>query len=142
LASHPAILAMRAFVIIGDIGGTSSRLEMVDAYAPRGVHPKPIFKHTYHSGFSHPNLAAMLKEFSSNALATGGGDAHILLYSLSVCGPVTNGKSILLAPCFLRNGADGWHLDQADLANGIWKNKMYYKVNLQRSCIACLTRCI
>jgi glucokinase len=109
------------FIVIGDVGGTSSRLELIAADAPRGIQPEAVFKKTYRSG-THSSLRHLLESFRADALctlpptppdATPGG---IILYSLSVCGPVTNGKTILLAPCF---GETGWAIDQTDVGESL-----------------------
>ena len=102
------------FIVIGDIGGTSSRLELAAADAPRGCRPAGkavVFKHTYRSGV-HPSLLIMLQEFTREALTAAKSTSSPVLYSLSVCGPVTDGKVVCLAPCF---GPDGWALNQTEL---------------------------
>ena len=57
---------------------------------------------------AEPECAAVL---TTNDSVQGG---SVVLYSLAVCGPVTNGRSVLLAPAF---GEAGWQLDAAKLGS-------------------------
>eukprot|EP00729_Bicosta_minor_P014872 gene14872-34759_t len=114
------------YIVAGDLGGTNCRLELLpipgakDALAACGVHqkppprPRPVHKAKYASG-SERSLLLMLQKFLAEpecAAAIAGVGSAVVLYSLAVCGPVTNGTSILLAPVF---GEAGWRLDASEL---------------------------
>ena len=103
---------MPGYVVIGDLGGTSCRLELVpcDGSAVGALErPKAAHRAKYKSN-SADSLSELLARFVAEpecaaAVLEGG---PVQLFSIAVCGPVTDGRAILLAPGF---GEGGWTLD-------------------------------
>ena len=98
-------------LLLGDLGGTNCRLELVPmppAAAGAG-RPATVHKDRYRTA-DFASLAEMLAKFVAELPP---GTAAPSLCCLSVCGPVTAGgggrlTSVLLAPVF---GPGGWTLD-------------------------------
>eukprot|EP00946_MAST-07B_sp_MAST-7B-sp1_P001663 g1663.t1 len=107
------------FAVLGDLGGTNCRLELVPvpgegAWAGEGGRrPDAVHRAKYRSN-SADSLTALLQRFLSEPAcreATLG--AGVCLFSIAVCGPVTDGRAILLATAF---GESGWALDAREMA--------------------------
>lgn len=110
--------AMDRFVVIGDLGGTNCRLELLKLPGEGcdlNSKPSPLHRAKYRSD-SAPSLVALLQRFAAEsgytaALSAEGG-AFIQLYCISVCGAVHCGRATLLATCF---GEGGWTVDVKEL---------------------------
>ena len=103
--------------VLGDLGGTSCRLQLVKAGEDSAAAPVQLFSQTYATAAA-TSFDAMLLRFlaDAEAAASAGGStfAAPAIYSLAVCGPVSaDGISVLLAPAF---GAQGWHFSAAELS--------------------------
>lgn len=112
-----------SFIVVGDLGGTNCRLELIPRRSKTGdvdenlitaQRPDAWHRAKYKSS-SASSLVQLLKRFVGEpecvaALKVGG---PVDLFSIAVCGPVTNGRAILLASSF---GKDGWNLDAKDMS--------------------------
>ena len=115
------------FIVIGDIGGTNCRLELLrcehEALSSRGgVRPNSQCTARYQTN-SAASVLELLQRFSFESdykAAQQNGD--IVLCSLSVCGPVTDGIAILSAQTF---GEGGWVVNSSELSTSLG-----YHVNL------------
>ena len=105
-----------SFVVIGDLGGTNCRLELLELPAdPHAIRPSPVHRAKYPSK-SASNLTELLQRFVAEAAVTGCGTHAVALFSIAVCGPVTDGKSVCLAPAF---GEGGWHPDANEMQQSL-----------------------
>ena len=103
-------------IVLGDIGGTSCRLQMVRpssaATAASSAGFDTLCTRTYPSA-SGSSFEALLVRFLAEADAA----KPPAIYSLAVCGPVSaDGVAVLLAPAF---GEDGWTVSAAALATSL-----------------------
>lgn len=105
-------------MVIGDLGGTNCRIELVSYDAalnvPSTTKPRPeaIHKVKYKSN-SAGSLIELLRRFLKEPICASALQTEpIVLFSIAVCGPVTDGRAILLAPCF---GEEGWKLDVLEI---------------------------
>ena len=114
---------MDGFIVLGDLGGTNCRLELVplqqSAADAKGAHrPMAIHRAKYKSG-SAASLVDLLLRFlgepeCASVISGSGTDGGVIhLFSIAVCGPVTDGRAILLASVF---GEGGWTVDAREMA--------------------------
>ena len=108
-------------VVVGDIGGTNCRLELLRARVTVGVgvESELLFGATTATA-SGGSLTALLHLFLQRPEVVAAmepfGKSSPSACVLAVCGPVVDGKSILLAPSF---GEGGWHLDASEISSAI-----------------------
>lgn len=120
--------ATKHYIVIGDIGGTNCRLELLPvehgAYGRSKEAPlcggtttnclPPALCHARYRTTSAPSVLHLLERFSEEpCYQTALQDGKIVLYSLSVCGPVSDGVAILTSQAF---GEDGWRVDSHELS--------------------------
>lgn len=105
----------RRFIIVGDVGGTNCRLELIclDCGFEGSGRPIASFSARYRTT-SAPSVLDLLKRFALEpGFMTISNDCNAELISLCVCGPVTDGVAILNNPTF---GETGWTVDSTYLS--------------------------
>jgi glucokinase len=108
------------FIVIGDVGGTNCRLELIalddsgGRFERSGRGRLPAAFSARYRTTSASSVLALLKRFMEEsgyqAIISEG---RVELFSLSVCGPVINGVAILNNPSF---GENGWRVDATYLS--------------------------
>jgi hypothetical protein len=105
-ASVPQSAGVDALILLGDVGGTSARFALVCETTGASVASSKIFERKYRSN-SADNVAELIQLALRDAeaeLGTPNIRQQIVICSIAVCGPVINGRAVLLAPSF---GPDG-----------------------------------
>ena len=106
------------YIVIGDIGGTNCRLELVLSghFSPHekgNCRPTPLCSARYRTS-SATSVLQLLERFSGEKCHhTALQEGEIVLYSLSVCGPVNDGTAVLTAQTF---GDGGWTVNSSELS--------------------------
>lgn len=113
---------MNKFIVVGDLGGTNCRFELLlvsaESYNLRSK-PEPIYCAKYRSS-SSPSLLALIERFvnepnfkvAMTSVRTAA--SCVQLYSISICGAVHCGRATLLAASF---GEQGWVVDSRELSD-------------------------
>jgi glucokinase len=119
-----------SFLVLGDLGGTNCRLELVPCFAGAPpppapdsdscvLPPRPAAAHRakYRSN-SAASLTELLTRFLAEPQCAAAIEANgpVALFSIAVCGPVTDGRAILLAPGF---GEGGWVVDTCTMRDAL-----------------------
>lgn len=105
---------MSRFVILGDLGGTNIRLEVVDATVPSSLPREDALHSARFRTQDFTSFEEALRTFASGLPD----DIASSLWgaALAVCGPVVDGGAVCLAPIM---GKGGWNPTNASIAEAL-----------------------